>query len=267
MGKIEAVIFDWAGTTVDYGCFAPVQAFGEACGAAGIEPTMEGGRKPMGMLKRDHVKAMLSMPRISGLWKEAYGREFDENDVDEIYERTEDGILSIVGDFAAPKPYVTEAVKELRERGIKIGSTTGYTLDMMEIVAERARQQGYEPDEWFCPDATDHKGRPYPYMIFKNMQALGVMSVHNVMKVGDTVADIKEGKNAGVITVGVVEGSSVMGLTEEEFEKLETAEYEEICARTEKTYRDAGADYVIRNMKELTALIDRLEAGEKTQAV
>ena len=58
-----------------------------------------------------------------------------------------------------------------------------------------------------------------------------------------------------------------MGLTEEEFEKLGTAEYEEICARTEKTYRDAGADYVIRNMKELTALIDRLEAGEGTQAV
>ena len=117
MGKIEAVIFDWAGTTVDFGCFAPVQAFLEAFRAAGIEPTMEEVRKPMGMLKRDHVKAMLSMPRISGLWKEAYGREFDENDVDEIYERTEDGILSIVGDFAAPKPYVTEAVKELRERG------------------------------------------------------------------------------------------------------------------------------------------------------
>lgn len=262
MGKIEAVIFDWAGTTVDFGCFAPVQAFLEAFRAAGIEPTMEEVRKPMGMLKRDHVKTMLSMPRISGLWKEIYGREFDEKDVDAIYERTENGILSIVGDFAAPKPYVLDAVKNLRDRGIRIGSTTGYTLDMMEIVAKRAKQQGYEPDEWFCPDATDHKGRPYPYMIFKNMQALGVTCVQNVMKVGDTVADIKEGKNAGVITVGVVEGSSVMGLTEEEFEKLDASEYEKICACVEKTYRGAGADHVIRNMGELTGLVDALEAEE-----
>ena len=27
MRQLEAVIFDWAGTTVDYGCFAPVEAF------------------------------------------------------------------------------------------------------------------------------------------------------------------------------------------------------------------------------------------------
>lgn len=53
MGKIEAVIFDWAGTTVDFGCFAPVQAFVEVFKHFGIEPTMEEVRKPMGMLKKE----------------------------------------------------------------------------------------------------------------------------------------------------------------------------------------------------------------------
>lgn len=57
--KIEAVIFDWAGTTVDYGCFAPVQAFIEVFKEFGMEVTMEETRKPMGMLKWDHIKTML----------------------------------------------------------------------------------------------------------------------------------------------------------------------------------------------------------------
>ena len=69
MSKIEAVIFDWAGTTVDFGCMAPVQAFMEAFKAEGIVPTMDEIRGPMGMLKRDHVKTMMSMDRIGGLWK------------------------------------------------------------------------------------------------------------------------------------------------------------------------------------------------------
>lgn len=49
--KYEGIIFDWAGTTVDYGCMAPVRAFDEAFKSFGIEPTMEEIRKPMGMLK------------------------------------------------------------------------------------------------------------------------------------------------------------------------------------------------------------------------
>ena len=56
------------------------------------------------------------------------------------------------------------------------------------------------------------------------MEALGLQNVARVMKVGDTVADIKEGKNAGVVTVGIIEGSSVMGLTREEYEALSPQE-------------------------------------------
>ena len=65
MRKIEAVIFDWAGTTVDYGCFAPVQAFQEAFAHHGVPVTLEETRKPMGMLKRDHIRTMLRMERIA----------------------------------------------------------------------------------------------------------------------------------------------------------------------------------------------------------
>ena len=75
MGKYKAVIFDWAGTTVDYGCFAPVQAFVEVFKHFGIDPTMDEVREPMGMLKKDHIRTMLNMDRISGLWRDKYGRD------------------------------------------------------------------------------------------------------------------------------------------------------------------------------------------------
>lgn len=255
MGRYKAVVFDWAGTTVDYGCFAPVQAFVEVFKHFGIEPTMEEVREPMGMLKKDHIRTMLQMERIASLWEIKYRRKWTEEDVEDLYEIFEEKLLSILDQFAEVKPYVLETVEELRKRGIKIGSTTGYTDKMMEIVVPKAKENGYEPDAWFSPDAVGGFGRPYPYMVFKNMQTLGIQSVDQVLKVGDTVSDIKEGKNAGVYTVGVIEGSSEMGLSEAEYEALSEEEKEEQIARVMEKFRNAGADAVIRNMKELTDLL------------
>lgn len=259
MGKIEAVIFDWAGTTVDYGCFAPVQAFVEVFRHFGIEPTTEEVREPMGMLKRDHIKTMLQMERIHDLWVEKYKREADEADIDKMYGMFEEKLMGILDRFTEPKPYVLEAVAELRGMGIKIGSTTGYTDEMMKIVTEGAKEAGYEPDAWFSPNAVGDAGRPYPYMIFKNMEVLGISSTANVIKVGDTVSDIKEGKNAGVLSVGVIEGSSEMALSEEEYRSLSDQEREARIEKVRETFKNAGADYVIRNMGELTSLVKEIE--------
>lgn len=99
---IEAVIFDWAGTTVDYGCFAPVQAFIEAFKAFGITPTEEEVRKPMGMLKHDHIETMMNMDRIHKEWIRLHGKDFTPEDVDKVYEASEKGILQILKDFAQP---------------------------------------------------------------------------------------------------------------------------------------------------------------------
>ena len=144
--KIEAVIFDWAGTTVDYGCFAPVQAFSEVFKEFGVTPTMEEVRKPMGMLKIDHIRTMLSMDRIQQCWQEKYDRPSNEEDVQKMYAVYEAKLLSVLDQYADPKPYVLEAVKELRSKGIKIGSTTGYTDKMMAIVTKCAEENGYRPD-------------------------------------------------------------------------------------------------------------------------
>lgn len=253
--KYDGIILDWAGTTVDYGCFAPVKAFIEAFEAFGITPTLEEVRKPMGMLKIDHVRTMLSMERISQLWEEKYGRPWTEEDVNKIYKLSESKILEIVEQFTDPKPYVLETVAELRKMGLKIGSTTGYTDEMMEIVVPAAAEKGYAPDYWVSPDAVDGCGRPYPYMIFKNMQELKLQDVSRVMKVGDTVADIKEGKHAGMVSVGIVEGSSVMGLTAEEYEAMPEEVKETLYHQVAGIYYAAGADHVVRDIHEILYLM------------
>lgn len=256
--KTECVIFDWAGTTIDYGCFAPVQAFIEVFREFGMEVTMEETRKPMGMLKRDHIKTMLEMPRIKALWLETHGQEVRDADIDAMHAIFTDKLLLILKDFTEPKPYVVETVTELRNLGIAIGSTTGYTDQMMEIVLKGAREKGYFPDFWITPNSVGNYGRPYPYMIFENMKQLHIKDVHAVVKVGDTIADIQEGIAAGVLTVGIVEGSSLMGLRKEEYEALSDKQRRILCEKIERAYVEAGADCVILNMKELPQLLESL---------
>ena len=256
--QIEAVIFDWAGTTIDYGCYAPVEAFRQAFEEAGLKPATEEIRKPMGLSKRLHVQTMFEMPRITALWQKVHGRPWTDEDVGKVYQRSEELILSLLPDYAKPIPHVLDAVAELRSRGIRIGSTTGYNDEMMGIVVPAAESAGYTPDCWFSSDATAKMGRPYPYMIFKALETMKVPSVKAAVKVGDTVADIKEGQNAGLITVGLIEGSSLMALTQEEYEALSPQQRQTEIDRVRKEYADCCADHVILNMSELPDLLDSL---------
>ncbi|MDI9497796.1 MAG: phosphonoacetaldehyde hydrolase [Bacillota bacterium] len=260
MSRITAVIFDWAGTTVDYGSFAPIEAFMEAFRRHGIEPSLEEVRQPMGMAKRDHVRTVLESRRLAAEWLKLHGRAVHEDDVEAIYRESERQLLALLPRYAEPKPHVVEAVGLLRDRGIKIGSTTGYTDAMMKIVVPAACRAGYCPDAWVTPDSTEKLGRPWPFMIFENMKRLRILSVDQVIKVGDTIADMKEGRNAGVVTVGVLEGSSLMGLTEEEYRALSLGERTEAREKARRQYLAHGASHVINDMSGLLPLIERLES-------
>lgn len=59
MNRIHAVILDWAGTTVDFGSFAPTQIFVEAFRQAfDVEITLAEARVPMGLGKWQHIEAL-----------------------------------------------------------------------------------------------------------------------------------------------------------------------------------------------------------------
>lgn len=259
MNKIEGVIFDWAGTTVDFGCFAPVNVFVSIFKNAGIDVTIAEAREPMGMLKIDHIRAMLSMPRISAVWREKYGRAFTEEDVERLYGEFEPALMKTLSEYTDVIPAVKEAAAKLRDSGLKIGSTTGYTQTMMDVVVPNAAEKGYSPDFYITPDRVKSFGRPYPYMIFRNMEVLQLSAVHSVVKVGDTVSDIKEAVHAGVWAVGVVVGSSEMGLAQAEYEALSDEQKERAIAETEERFFQNGADFTIRTMAELPDLIEKID--------
>lgn len=236
--KIDTIIFDWAGTTVDYGSNAPVSAFISAFESFGINISEKKVRAYMGLPKKKHVEKLL----------EDIGEEFTQNDVNEIYARFEPALFKVLANHADPLPGVVETVAEMRKLGIKMGSTTGYTKAMMDVIVPLAKEKGYSPDCIVCPDDTGGIGRPEPYMLWKNLEKLGVKSIHSVLKVGDTEADMQEAKNAGCLCAGVLEGSSMLAMNGDK----------EIA---KQKYIEAGADYVIESIEDLPNLIEKLNIG------
>lgn len=256
--KIEIVIFDWAGTTIDYGCFAPLNVFIEIFREEGIEITVEEARRPMGLLKIDHIKALLEMPRINDLWEKKFNKKWDEKDINKLYSNFEKKLFENLEKYTDPIPGVLDLIKRLREKNIKIGSTTGYTREMMNIVMPAAKNKGYEPD--YCITATETvKGRPFPNMIFENIKELEGSSVKNVVKVGDTISDLKEGLNSGVWTIGVIKGSSELGFNEEEIKNISLEELELKMKKVREKMLQNGAHFVIDEIGKLDEVIKEIE--------
>jgi phosphonoacetaldehyde hydrolase len=262
---VKAVIFDWAGTTVDYGCFAPLDVFVEVFKNKGIEITNEEARAPMGMMKWDHIKALCKMERINKKWRETFGTIPEDAEVNELYKDFEPMLLEILPNYAEPIPGTLKLIDTLREQGIKIGSTTGYTSKMMEIVAREAKIRGYAPD-CLVTSSDVPAGRPYPYMCYLNAIKLQVFPLTNIIKVGDTLSDIREGVNANMWSVGVLKGGSELGLSKEEVENMQPEELDKLMASTRQRYYEAGAHYVIDTIGDLENILpeidERSEQGE-----
>lgn len=256
--KISGVILDWSGTTVDYGGISHPEAFVQIFKEAGIDIGLEEARKPMGLLKIDHTRELLNSREVKLQWSEVHSREHTEQDINRLYNRFEEIIFQNLESYATPAPGVVKLQEKLRKRGIKIGSTTGYTKEMLDIVSENAKKQGYQPDFKITPTEVP-AGRPYPYMIFKNMIALEIPDRKAIIKVGDTVSDILEGRGAGVWTVGVLKGGSELGLSREQIGTMSSEDLSLAMKRTAKKMYDAGADYVIEEIGELERIIDIIE--------
>lgn len=233
-----------------------MQAFADSFAEFGVIPTMDEVRAPMGMLKRDHVRTMLQMERISGLWKQVHGREFTEEDVEAVYLRSESRIMELLDQFTDLKPYVKETVEELRRRGLKIGSTTGYTDEMMQVVDSCSCEKGIFSGLLVQSRAVGQKGRPFPYMIFRNMEELKLSDVRKVMKVGDTVSDIRGRKKCWHLYPWGYRRKLAVGLSQREFEALSPEERAQLCEQARKKYLEAGADCVVNDIRGILELIE-----------
>lgn len=255
----KGVIFDWAGTMIDFGSFAPTGAFQEAFAAFQVTATVEEARAPMGMAKRDHIKTMLTAPRLSQEWEAARGHAPTEADIDEVYNVFVPLNENVAAKYATLVPGAKEMIDTLRRRGLKIGSTTGYTRSIMEQVLPVARDQGYEPDNLVCSDDLK-EGRPGPLGMYQCCVDLCIHPVSALIKVDDTVPGIEEGVSAGCLTIGVALSGNYVGLTPNELAELDqpTLEAKRMAATQKLT--GAGADHVIDSVADLATLLEEIQA-------
>lgn len=259
MNKIELVVFDWAGTTVDYGSMAPVTVFKNIFLEEDVELNKEQINKPMGLDKKTHIRKLLEMEEVNRKWEEIKNSKWSEDDVERLYNKFENELAKVVAEYSIPIEGVVETVQKLEESGIKVGSTTGYTSEMMKDVAPRAESLGYKPSCIITPDKAG-AGRPSPYMLFEAMKELNVYNTKNVVKVGDTISDIEEGKNAGVWTVGIIIGSNLLGLTQEEYANMPEDELKVLKEETARKYYEAGADFTIDSIDNLIEVVDEINS-------
>lgn len=258
MSKYKAAVFDWAGTMIDFGSFAPMGVFVEAFAKFGVEATVAEARAPMGMPKWDHIKVMLSEDRLADAWRAAQGSAPDDTAVDRVYEVFVPMNEEVVAKYATLVPGAKEAVDTLRARGMKIGSTTGYTRSIMRHVLPVAAAQGYEPDNLVCSDDLV-EGRPGPLGIYKCMVDLAVYPPEVIVKVDDTEPGIAEGVAAGCLTVGVSLSGNYVGRTPEELASMSEAEIAPLRDLAAAKLRAAGADHVVDTVADLPALLASLE--------
>ena len=265
-GRLKAVLLDWAGTTMDYGCLAPAVVFMDVFKRKGVEISVEEAREPMGAPKKVHIRQIAQNDRVSKKWEQAHGRKPNETDVEAMFQDFVPLQLECLAQYADLVPGTLETVAECRRRGLKIGSTTGYTGEMMTLLQAEAKQRGYVPDSTVCATQVP-AGRPYPYMCLQNAINLQVYPMEAMVKIGDTLPDIEEGLNAGMWTVGLARTGNEMGLTEAQINALEPEIRAAKLARAYKRMHQTGAHYVVDGISDVPPLLDainaRLAAGEK----
>jgi phosphonoacetaldehyde hydrolase len=257
--RLKALVLDWAGTTVDFGSVAPARTLQRLFSSHGIELSDLEVRRDMGLPKKEHVRGILSMPRIREAWARTRGNLPAEPEVDAMYAEFIPMQFSCLADYSAVIPGVSQAVADFRRRGLKIGSTTGYTREMVDQLIASAAQEGYVPDCSVTPGEVG-SGRPHPFMMFECAIRLGVYPMTAIAKAGDTPADILEGLNAGAWSIGVAGTGNGIGLTGEEFAALREREREARLAEARAELERAGAHFVVDSVSDLEPVLDAIDS-------
>jgi phosphonoacetaldehyde hydrolase len=256
--RFDLVIFDWAGTMVDFGCVAPVRALLDAFAQEGVVIDSSSARRDMGKSKIDHVRSLLAYPEVARAWRAQHGRAADERDVSSLMIR----LGPLMRDHAARAstliPGARETFERLRQQGVRVASSTGYTREMMQPVLARAADQGYTPEHLVCSGETP-VGRPAPLMIYKACAELGVWPLSRVVKVDDAEVGIAEGKAAGAFTIGVASGNA-LGLPPEVLDAAPTQRAlipDANLKAARAALHAAGADLVLDSVADLVPLLEK----------
>jgi phosphonoacetaldehyde hydrolase len=263
---IHGVVFDWAGTIIDFGSLAPMGAFVQLFAKHGVNISIAQARVPMGLPKLAHIAQLGATPQIAAQWQAVKGRALSAQDADALlieFEPMSAAAAIEHGDFI---PGFLDTYAWLQANGIGVATTTGYTRKIMTPLIATAEQAGFKPALVICCDDVA-KSRPDPMGMQRCMEALGISVPASVVKVDDTAPGLQEGINAACWTVGVAASGNALGWSWDEWVAASEDERLEATAVAGKKLRDAGAHEVIDSVADLQIALSRIGArmlaGEK----
>ncbi len=256
--QLKAIVFDWAGTTIDYGSCAPAAVFQKVFALRGVPITAAQAREPMGRAKRDHIATIGKMPDVQQAWLELRGSLMTEADIEAMYIEFLPLQLKTLENHSQLIEGAAQIADWCRHMGLKIGSTTGYTRELLAVVADAAAKQGYQPD---CALAAEDapEGRPAPFLLFEAAKRMGVYPMWKIVKVDDTPVGIEAGRNAGCWTIGITRTGNCVGLSALEWEQLSSAEKEQRLSHAERTLKAAGAHVTVESVRDIKSVLKHFD--------
>ena len=265
--EVSGLILDWSGTVTDRYVIAPAIVFVDSFKHFGVDVTMQEARLPMGLRKDLHIKAMTEMKSVREKWHKVHNRYPTDQDVQDMYAYFIPKQLECLDEYSELLPGVAKITQSLQKSGLLIGTSTGFSKEMVDILAHSAKKQGYTPDVVIAGDDVLNGARPDPHMIFKNMDLLNISNPQSLIKVDDTAGGIGEGLNAGCWTVGVSKWSNYVDVDSFLHERILTDKELEIRrASSRNILLKSGAHYVIDDINSLPEVINdinsRMDLGE-----
>ena len=259
-GQVRACILDWSGTTADRYVIAPAVVFRDVFEKFGVPISMPEARLPMGLRKDLHIKAITEIPEVRQRWFDKYKAYPTQEDVNNMFKDFVPMQLDCLRKYTTLLPGAADTVKKLQnEYNIKIGSTTGFTKEMVDVLLEDAASQGYIPDSSVAGDEVMNGARPNPHMVYKNLDLLNVSPIQSVIKVDDTVGGVGEGLEAGCWAVGVSRYSNYMEIDSLEDEyNYSVDELEEKNKKSRDILIKSGAHFVIDSIIDLPKVVDKI---------
>jgi len=257
--NIKGVVFDWAGTVVDFGSLAPMGAFVELFARYGVTISIEQARVPMGLPKLEHIRVLGAMPPIAEQWQQRHGRTFSESDARVLLQEFEPMSAQAALTRADFIPGLLETQAWLKRHAIRIATTTGYTRRIMTPIIDLAKERGFMPERVVCCDDVE-RSRPDPMGMTLCMQSLELQGqAERVVKVDDTEPGLAEGRNAGCWTVGVAASGNALGWSLAQWKHAGAEQRSEALTRACDVLLAAGADEVIPTVAELPHAIMRID--------
>lgn len=256
--RLKAIIFDWSGTTVDFGSKCQQGAIQAAFQSEGVVVTDSHLHQCQNVAPSNDLRAILDLPEVATQWQATHGRLPNDQDVLLLSQRTEHQLLDLLPQAASPTPWLVQILEHIQKRGLKIGSSSDHPAKIMERLVPLAAEKGFAPDFWVATDQVP-QGRPWPWMFFKNLKHLQICPPALTVNVGDTIADVEEANNAGAWSVAVLESSRLVGRSQKELEALSAKNRKLILQQVSHQLAQAGAHLVIKNLSELPAALDQIE--------